>query len=503
MDTRKPICLIIPPSAFLLDERVFVNLGILKIAAVLEQADYEVEVVDLSGIKNYTEILTTYLLTSEATVFGITATTPQMPQITEIASVLRANKTDVRIILGGPHVTLVHTAAKKEALQNVTGRARRELQSLERTYDILVSGDGEKAIFSALADFAPKIIDANIRNSSLFVSNKEFDTSTFPARHLIDLNSYHYSIDGINATSIIGQLGCPFSCGFCGGRESPCLRIARIRSVQSIITEIKTIYEQYHLTGFMFYDDELNVNPHFLELLNALADLQEYYGVPFHFRGFVKAELFDEVQAQTMYRAGFRWILSGFESGSPRILQNIRKRATIEDNTQCIEIAHRYDLKVKALMSMGHPGESHASIKKTRDWLIKTHPDDLDVTIITPYPGTAYYDHAVEDSSQKGLWVYTIPENGDRLFNFETDYSHTSVFYKGNPDNGYKAFTYTDFLSSEELLEERSRTEKEVRAKLDIPFNNSRATLQFEHSMGQMGELPDFIVRRNLVEIEN
>ncbi len=31
------ICLIIPPSPFLLDERVFVQLGILKIASVLEQ----------------------------------------------------------------------------------------------------------------------------------------------------------------------------------------------------------------------------------------------------------------------------------------------------------------------------------------------------------------------------------------------------------------------------------------------------------------------------------
>ena len=31
------VCLIIPPSIFLLDERVFMTLGILKVAAVLEQ----------------------------------------------------------------------------------------------------------------------------------------------------------------------------------------------------------------------------------------------------------------------------------------------------------------------------------------------------------------------------------------------------------------------------------------------------------------------------------
>ena len=34
------ICLIIPPSVFLLDERVFMSLGMLRIAAVLEYAGY-------------------------------------------------------------------------------------------------------------------------------------------------------------------------------------------------------------------------------------------------------------------------------------------------------------------------------------------------------------------------------------------------------------------------------------------------------------------------------
>jgi hypothetical protein len=51
------ICLIIPPSAFLLDERVFVSVGTLKIAAVLVQAAHEVRLLDLSGIKNHRDAL--------------------------------------------------------------------------------------------------------------------------------------------------------------------------------------------------------------------------------------------------------------------------------------------------------------------------------------------------------------------------------------------------------------------------------------------------------------
>ena len=58
---KVPVCLIIPPSVFLLDERVFPSLGILKVAAALEQAGYPVTVLDLSGVDNFTEIVTSYL----------------------------------------------------------------------------------------------------------------------------------------------------------------------------------------------------------------------------------------------------------------------------------------------------------------------------------------------------------------------------------------------------------------------------------------------------------
>jgi hypothetical protein len=76
------ICLIIPPSLFLLDERVFMSLGILKVAAVLEQEDVTVELLDLSGVMNYEEALAAHITHSQAECFGLTATTPQMPAAT-------------------------------------------------------------------------------------------------------------------------------------------------------------------------------------------------------------------------------------------------------------------------------------------------------------------------------------------------------------------------------------------------------------------------------------
>ena len=499
--SRQPVCLIIPPSAFLLDERVFVSLGILKVAAVLEQAGHDVEVLDCSGIVNYDALLHDYCAASPTRMFGITATTPQMPQAAIIGTILRKLKPDARVILGGPHVTLTHTAARKEQERGVRGRAVKALESLEQGYDVLVSGDGEKAVFIALGDRPPKLIDANDLNSPLFVTRDEFDRSPYPARHLVDLKSYRYSIDGENATSIIGQLGCPFSCGFCGGRESPCLRVARIRSTPKVIHEIETIYREYGYTGYMFYDDELNVNPRFMELLDELTHLQIRIGRKLHLRGFVKAELFTRRQAEAMYMAGFRWILSGFETGSPRMLVNINKRATREDNARCVDYAHEFNLKVKALMSLGHPGESPDTIAQTREWLLQVKPDDADITIITPYPGTSYYDRALPLPGETGTWAYRAPATGDLLYCKEIDYRDTSVYYKGNPDDGYRAYTWTDRLASRDLVAARNDLEKEIRARLSLPVQAGQAALRYEHSMGQPGEIPQSILRGSQLQL--
>src|ERR1019366_2875297 len=105
-------CLIISPSPFLLDERVFTSLGILRVAACLERENIPVDVLDLSGIENYLEAVEDYLKTTKTDTFCLTATTPQMPSAMRIAETIRIKG---RIILGGPHPTLVNAAVKKNS----------------------------------------------------------------------------------------------------------------------------------------------------------------------------------------------------------------------------------------------------------------------------------------------------------------------------------------------------------------------------------------------------
>src|SRR6185437_15467730 len=270
-----------------------------KVAASLEANDHRVNLLDLSGVENYLAPLEDYVLRCTDEAIGITATTPQLPAVMQIAATIRRLRPDIRLILGGPHVTLVYSAQKLERKRSVAnGRGLRAAAQLESTFDVLCSGDGELAILQALEPDAPKTIDGDDPKGGLFLTDKMFTEGPLPSRHLVDLKSYHYGIEGHRATSLIAQLGCPFECGFCGGRNSKTLRLIRNRSVASILDEVEMLHRDYGYTGFMFYDDELNVTKTLVELMNGLSDMQSRLGVDFRLRGFVKAELFTQEQAE-------------------------------------------------------------------------------------------------------------------------------------------------------------------------------------------------------------
>lgn len=253
--------------------------------------------------------------------------------------------------------------------------------------------------------------------------------------------------------------------------------------------------EAFGIQGFMFFDDELNVNPQVLELLHGIRDLSRELGVELACRGFVKAELLTSEQADAMREAGFRVVLSGFESGNERILRNIEKRATLADNARAIETLHASGIQVKALMSLGHAGESEETIRDTVDWLISTKPEDFDVTLITAYPGSPYYDDAerVDNPTDLNLPVWKYSIHGDALYSYELDYSQVADYYKGGV-GAYQAYVFTDHLTADDLVRLRDWAEVKVRNELGIRFCPSAPSLKFESSMGQV---PSYIFRRS------
>lgn len=140
-------------------------------------------------------------------------------------------------------------------------------------------------------------------------------------------------------------------------------------------------------------------------------------------------------------------------------------------------------------MSLGHPGESAETVFETMDWLLQNAPDDFDATVITTYPGSPYYDEAVETAP--GIWTFTAPRTGDRLHAYDCDFTQEAAYYKGAPGD-YRSFVFTDHLTAEQLVRHRDDLEREVRDKLGIPFNAGAPGIRYEASMGA---LPGHILR--------
>lgn len=493
---KERVGLVIPPSPFLADERVFPFLGVLKVASVLEERGHSVDVLDLSGIANYEEVVAQYMAQPErARVIGITATTPQFPQAVRVHETVKAADPDTKTILGGAHATMVGSAYQLDQRRGVVHRGTLSHEQMTQTFDTVVVGDGEEAIFQALSTDR-KVVQAGERTSELFLQRGELEKYPLPARHLIDMSSYHYTIDGQDAQSMIAQLGCPFECAFCGGRNTQSFRMIRTRNTDSIMAEVDHLVTKYNKRGIMFYDDELNVSKGGLEdLMSELIRYQEREKIDLRLRGFVKAELFTAEQARLMYRAGFRVLLSGVESGDDHILKVMRKKTTREINSQWVKTARDANLKVKALMSIGHAGETRESVLNSLGWVLANRPDDVDWTIITQYPGSPYFDKSEPHPTKPGVWVFTDDKTGAVLYSSDVNYATQAQYYKGIPGD-YTSYVWTDGLSAQQLVELRDDVESTSRRILKLPTIQTVAARQFEHSMGAR-QLPDSVLRRS------
>jgi len=443
-----------PPSPFLTDERVFMSLGILRVATSLKKHTDKVFFLDLSGEKNHNDLIDDFIKRNSIDIICFTATTPQIRCVYELCKHVKS-KHDVKIILGGPHITLMSSSANNST-DDIKKKSSDHIDRILKYVDTIVVGDGEFSILKAITS-NDTIINSEL-DDELFLSNEKYDKLEID-RSFLDIDSYKYTIDGNKSINIISQMGCPFQCGFCSGRGSKSFNRVRYRSTDNIIKEIDFLYKNHNYTGFMFYDDELNLNKYrFEELLKKLIKYQKDNNVKFNLRGFTRSDLLTEKQAELMLEAGFKWLLIGFESGSDKILKNIKKGCTVKQNTECFKIARKSGLKVKALMSVGHPGETIETVNDTIKWLRKVKPDETDITIISIYPGSNYFNKSVKLSDD--LLKY---ENGggDKLYIRNIDFLKDVNFYKSKPGS-YVSYVHTDDLSEEDIVQCRYKIEKAI-----------------------------------------
>jgi len=434
------ICFVIPPSPYLLSDRSTPWLGPLWSAAWLRDRGHKVSVLDLTGHVDYIDFATRSVLGHrDVDCYGLTATTPDYYLALEIGKTIKSLNPSARLILGGAHASTSSDLCMGDG------------------WDAIVSGEGFYATEKALV--SDGIISATNRDEVI----TDIDMLPFPARDLIDLDSYRFTVVGERATAVMTSFGCPMGCTFCCGRDLFVYRKLRAFSPAKVLQEWDTIRETYpQFTALQDYADEWNIPS---ERAIILADSIAAHHNKWLIRCFVKAEFLTDDVAKAMSRAGVVEVLCGIESGSARMLKVIKKHTTPEINHNARNMAKKWGIRFKAATMVGLPTETREDALMTKQWLLEAKPDEFDVTVFQPMKGSPIADRP--DKEGKGLHFIT---------------GNVSMLpYKTAPGEN-QTLTYTDGLSSEEILELRNEIDRDVRAALGIPVT---PFVPNESSMGQ------------------
>lgn len=521
---KKRLLFINPPSGFLIDERIFLPLGIASVAGYARNQGHDVDLLDLKSKEDYISRVLAAIRINNYDVVGITATSPQFYYASKINQEIKTSFPGVKRIIGGPHASMFSALRNrlitKFMKEGINGRGLEErlyeedlnFKSLEE-FNVIAEGE-EGSIVKAINNEGKKWVYGGVMDN--------IDSLALPARDLFDFNDYlkdeqgnpkFQIVGGLPSGSLISQRGCPYQCEFCCGRDSimykqvrmPKTGMLRVHSPKRVLEELDEMHEKYGLKTFMFYDDEFNLHPQ--RTINLCCELKKR---DYKFRGFIKSDLIvkhSEV-ATAMKEAGFLEVLSGIESGSERILNNhLHKKTSPEINYRAAMICLENGIGFKALTMLGHVSETPRDAMDTRDWIIKIGKEynnklgpgffTFDLTVFQPYAGCPIWDKAERNRgefSDEYKWVYysrnkngiVDPKYGGLYFN-KLDFSTEHGFYKGIPGT-YKSFIRTKYISSEQYIALRDAIEWEIRDRLDMKQLVPDASAQFDHVMGQSGK---------------
>ena len=201
-------------------------------------------------------------------------------------------------------------------------------------------------------------------------------------------------IRGAN-TYIETHRGCIGACGFCQVPKFFGNRI-RSRDIEDIVQEIKEFkrhgVERIAISGgtssLYQYERSTDVNA-FIELLQAIAEVMgnKNVSVPDLRVDYVNEDILHAIRDYTM-----GWVYYGIESGSDKILKDMRKGVNSEDNIHAIELARECGVKVAGSFIVGYPTETVQDYELTKNLIEDALLDDIFISIAEPIPETNLAD---------------------------------------------------------------------------------------------------------------
>ena len=363
-------------------------LGLAYLAAVARQHGHHIEILDM-GIETV-RLSTDYFRRFD--VVGITVDTPRYFNAVDIATM--AKEAGVYVVMGGYHVTFMD----KEALET-------------RVVDFVVRGEGEEIFSKLLAvlehghlpedldkiDGISYLQDGKYKRNRAAPLPADIESLPFPARDLLSLNRYNNRLNEIPFANLITSRGCPFDCFFCsstrfGGRKW------RHRSAKSIVDEMDILYHNYGYRAFAFMDDNFTISKQ--RIMDFADELEARHLTDIIWWCFSRVDILvaHEDMIKRMAEVGAYMIFVGFESANEEMLDDYGKNISLEQQLQAVRLLRKYGIKIHGSFVMGDVRENEDQINKTMELAFKINPESLQLSIITPFPGTRLYEQMVKEN---------------------------------------------------------------------------------------------------------
>jgi len=281
----------------------------------------------------------------------------------------RFKKIGTTVILGGLHATL----CPEEARQHV---------------DCLAIGEGEVIWPQMMTDLLAKRLKACYNAKELAPFN--FANSPMPRFDLLKPDRYP-------RFTVQTQRGCPLSCEFCAAsmRLSP---IFRTKPIEHVIAEVRFLKELYQRPFIEFADDNTFADKRRGKaLMKALAKEQV--------RWFTETDVSvadDEDLIKMMRDAGCQQILIGFESPNFTTMNGVEKKSNwkarrTEKYLKAVETIQKHGVTVNGCFIFGMDGDGPESFSHVLDFVEKSGLYDVQMTYLTPFPGTPLHQRLTEE----------------------------------------------------------------------------------------------------------
>jgi anaerobic magnesium-protoporphyrin IX monomethyl ester cyclase len=162
-----------------------------------------------------------------------------------------------------------------------------------------------------------------------------------------------------------------------------------VRSTEAIVDELEHIIKAYDPGVILFVDEILTLRKK--RIHEMCAEILRR-GLKFEWVANTRADCVDYPLLKHMHRAGCRRIYYGWESGSQRMLDVLKKDLTPEVIVNAARMTRRAGIWAKVYLIVGSPGETPKDIEETEKVLKLAGPDLIRVSVFNPLIGTESWD---------------------------------------------------------------------------------------------------------------